>query len=391
MRPRSLTAYLALYVATYAGFGVASPFLPSLWSERGLSASQIGLLLAIGTAVRLVSAPLGGQIADRLHRPRVVLFATLAASAGVALLYLPASTVVTIGAVSLLHAATLAPVTPTADALALGQRASFDYGWVRGAGSAAFVVGTFLVAPVIDRFGLVGFLPLNAAFLAVAALCVVWLPAPPLAQPSEANRAGDLRALFANRAFRRLVVVAALILSSHAMHDAFAVIRWRAAGFSSTLISVLWSEAVVAEVAVFTLIGPWVLRRWTPARCIALAAVAGILRWVVVSQTLAPALIACVEPLHGLTFALLHLSAMRVIASTVPQGIAASAQALYGVVAAGAAGALMTLASGPLYERFGGDAFLAMAGLCVLALPFAWALGQTSAGRIEAGRIEVTT
>ena len=34
------------------------------------------------------------------------------------------------------------------------------------------------------------------------------------------------------RCFEILVLVAALILGSHAMHDAFAVIRWSAAGIS---------------------------------------------------------------------------------------------------------------------------------------------------------------
>ena len=52
------------------------------------------------------------------------------------------------------------------------------------------------------------------------------------------------------------MLVAALILGSHAMHDAFAVIRWRAAGVSPALASVLWSESVAAEVLVFFLIGP---------------------------------------------------------------------------------------------------------------------------------------
>ena len=180
---------------------------------------------------------------------------------------------------------------------------------------------------------------------------------------------GDIGALLANRAFLLTVAVAALILASHAMHDAFAVIRWRAAGFSNGLVSVIWSEAVIAEVVVFLLLGPWLLRRWRPATCAALAALAGALRWAVVSQTVTPAFIACVEPLHGVTFALLHLACMRIIADVVPDGLAASAQAFYGTVAAGVCTALITLVSGPLYGHFGGNAFLAMSGLCLLALP----------------------
>ena len=376
----ALGAYLALYVALYGGFGTASPFLPSFLSERGLTPSQIGVLLAAGTAIRLLSAPLAAQIADRLGRPRLILLIFLALSAAVALLYLPAVGFAALVGVSLMHATSLAPVTPAADALALGQRKRFDYGWVRGAGSAAFVVGTFVSGFVTDRHGLTAMLPLNAACLAAAAVCAAFLPvAKPETAGVPANRekAGDIRVLLRDRAFMLTVAMAALILASHAMHDAFAVIRWRAAGYSGQLISVLWSEAVIAEVVVFTLAGPWLLRRFSPPTCAALAAVAGVLRWVVVSLTLSPVAVALVEPLHGLTFALLHLAAMRILAVTVPANLATTAQAFYGTVAAGAASALATLASGPLYEAFGGLAFLAMAALCALALIPAFLLSKT--------------
>jgi MFS transporter, PPP family, 3-phenylpropionic acid transporter len=74
-----------------------------------------------------------------------------------------------------------------------------------------------------------------------------------------------------------------------------------------------------------------------------------------------------VQPLHGLTFALLHLACMRIIALAVPIHLAATAQALY-AVGAGAATGLLTLLSGQLYGQLGAHAFLAMALLCALAL-----------------------
>jgi MFS transporter, PPP family, 3-phenylpropionic acid transporter len=78
-----------------------------------------------------------------------------------------------------------------------------------------------------------------------------------------------------------------------------------------------------------------------------------------------------VEPLHGMTFALFHLAGVRVIGATVPRDLAATAQALYGTVAAGAATALLTLASGFLYAWLDGQAFFAMAALCAAAMPLA--------------------
>jgi PPP family 3-phenylpropionic acid transporter len=75
------------------------------------------------------------------------------------------------------------------------------------------------------------------------------------------------------------------------------------------------------------------------------------------------------QPLHGFTFALLHLACMRVLVRTVPAGLEATAQALYAAVGVGAASALLTLASGALYGRLGAEAFWFMACLCAVALP----------------------
>ena len=45
----SFDRFLVLYVAMFAAFGVASPFLPALLHERGLGPSEIGAVLAAGT------------------------------------------------------------------------------------------------------------------------------------------------------------------------------------------------------------------------------------------------------------------------------------------------------------------------------------------------------
>ena len=85
--------------------------------------------------------------------------------------------------------------------------------------------------------------------------------------------------------------------------------------------------------------------------------------------TTSPVLLSLGQPLHGLTFALLHLACMRLIVQVVPIRLAATAQSIYGTLCVGLATALLTLASGLLYERMGGSAFLVMAALCFLALP----------------------
>jgi PPP family 3-phenylpropionic acid transporter len=257
-------------------------------------------------------------------------------------------------------------------------RRGFEYGWVRGTGSAAFIGGTLLSGQTVSAWGLDVIVGLQALLLGTAAVAARVVPELRHARATEAMRApaGGVLLLLRLPQFRRLVLVAALILGSHAMHDAFAVIRWRAAGVSPALASVLWSESVAAEVLVFFLIGPALVTWLTPAGALAVAALAGLLRWAVMAQSAAVLALALVQPLHGITFALLHLACMRLLARIVPPGLEGTAQALYGTVGIGGATACLTLVSGALYARVGAHGFWAMAALCALAVPLTWPLRQ---------------
>ena len=365
-----LPRFLALYGALFCAFGVASPFLPGLLLQNGVAPALLGVILAAGTAIRLVSGPAGGRLADRTHRPALVLAGFTGIAAVVALGYVPSRGFLPLLLIGMGHAAVLAPINPVADALALGSasvKPGFDYGWVRGAGSAAFIVGTLLAGQLVGPAGLGVIIWLNAGFLAVAALTGWRVPNQVAGSPDRSN--GGWRALIGIPSFLPLMAIAALIGGSHAMHDGFEVIRWRSAGLSAQQSSILWSLSVAGEVLVFFYLGRKILAWIGPARALALSAVAGFVRWGAAALTASFGVMALVEPLHGLTFALMHLACMDVIRRIVPTNLAATAQAFYGTVAVGAASAAMSLLSGRLYGAIGAPAFWAMAGLCACALP----------------------
>lgn len=358
-----------------------SAFLPSFLADHGLSGEQIAFILAAGTIARLVAGPAAGRIADHWQAPRTVLTAAAAAAGFFGLFYIIAFGFLPLLAVSVVHAAVTAPLAPLADALALAAstRASFQYGWVRGAGSAAFVAGTLLSGQLIDRFGLSFIIIASSVLFSLMAFSSLLIRA-----PREPSRHADISSpeaflsLFGIPVFRRLLLVTALVVGSHAMNDAFAVISWRKAGFSGATISLLWSESVVAEVVVFFVIGPWLLSRLGPAGAAGVSAVAGVLRWTVMGWTTSLSALVWVQALHGLTFALLHLAAMQLISRQIPERLSATAQTVYGAFALGLASAALTVASGYIYENFGRHAFWAMALLCAIALPLVKGLHQGS-------------
>src|SRR5882757_704532 len=83
----SFDRFLLVYSTMFAAFGVASPFLPALLHERGLGPSEIGALLAAGTAIRLITGPVISRLADRLGKHRQILTLLLAMAAVIAFGY----------------------------------------------------------------------------------------------------------------------------------------------------------------------------------------------------------------------------------------------------------------------------------------------------------------
>jgi MFS transporter, PPP family, 3-phenylpropionic acid transporter len=393
--------FAALYAALFIAFGAFSPFQPALLAQYGLHPEMLSFTLAAGTAVRLLAGPAAGRLADLLAAPRAILSSVTLLAAIAALAYLTLRQPWALLFVAVLQAAALAPVVPIADTLSLaastptGRSAAgfrgFDYGWVRGVGSAAFILGVTAAGRIIGRFGYSAILFLNAAMLALGAAIAAKVPNR-LGRHAAANRllrrqatGAGIAALLRIAVFRRLLLVAALVLGSHAMHDSFGVIRWQAIGISTSTAGLLWSEGVFAEIVVFLFVGRLALGHLGPASSASLAAAAGVVRWAVMARATSVTPIALTEPLHGLTFALLHLVCMDVIRATVPRHLAATAQTVYGTLAIGASTAVLTLCSGVLYAHLGGGGFWFMGALCGLAVPLS--RGLKLAGRDEQRRL----
>jgi len=275
---------------------------------------------------------------------------------------------------TVIQAACLAPTTSLADALSVNAARprlagrEFEYGWIRGSASLAFFLGTLTVGQLISQTDVT---PISCSWRLPAQPDCYLLSLLAPRRTGGTSLIGELGELLRIPRFRMMVLVSSSIYGSHAMYDAFAVISWSAAGIEPSVISILWSEAVAAEVVVFFLIGPALLHRFGARGAAVLAAVAGTVRWSVAGVTTSVLTLSILQPLHGLTFALLHLASMRMMQTLVPVGLAGTGQSIY-AFGSGCLTAVLTLLSGILYAKFGAAAFLLMALLCAVALPLAW-------------------
>ena len=172
-------------------------------------------------------------------------------------------------------------------------------------------------------------------------------------------------------------------MSSHALHDGFEVLRWEDGGIGREGGAIM-VRGRPGRGCRFHGTGSDAPEASGPAGAAALAASAGVVRWSVTAVTAWFPAMALVEPLHGLTFALLHLACMQMLSVVVPPALAATAQGIYGGIAVGTMTATMTLVSGPLYGVFGPRAFWSWRSF----VPLRWIASRCAgSGAMRSGRI----
>jgi PPP family 3-phenylpropionic acid transporter len=91
------------------------------------------------------------------------------------------------------------------------------------------------------------------------------------------------------------------------------------------------------------------------------------------------------QTLHAMSFGAAHLAAIHFMTHAVPEDRAATAQGLYAAVVAGLVLGAVTIACGPLYRAFAGEAYAAMAILALVGAAAAWRLVRLWRGGLIVG------
>lgn len=367
-------------MGAYFAANAVNAFMPLWFSDRGLSASDIGQVLGAAALLRVLAGPGWGNVADRLGRRRPVLFCAAATASGLGVAYVAASGFLPLLLIASVQGVAASAINPLADslALALARERRIAYGPVRAVGSAAFMAATAGTGWLLAWAGSWLVPWLQALGYAAAAAFSLALP------EAVGTRAGAQAlaglALFRIPAFRLAVVSTALIQGAHAAFYGFAALYWRSQGIGDSVIGLLIAEGIVAEILLFAR-GRRLIERLGPAGLTGCAAGASVLRWVVTGFALPLPVLVLVQPLHAATFAMQHLSAMLVLSRFVPRERAATAQAIHSALGYGAPTGLMMLVSGWVYARYGGVVFWVMAVVGGSAVFLVRPLARVTAGQ----------
>lgn len=359
------------YAGIFIGTGASLPYMPVWFGDHGLSGAQIGMILAAPMLARVFTGPALAVWADGFGLRRTPLM-LLGLGSGIAF-----------GAIAVVHgfpawlvcwlaaACLQGGMSPLGDVLTLrlAAREGFAYGPARSVGSLAFVIGNLVGGAVLAAAGSGAILTwtVTAALLS-GAVARLLLPAEPVqesgAAVSRSDRWAGLGQLLRDRAFVLIIVSAGLIQATHAFYYGFSALLWRRQGVPEALIGVLWGVGVVAEIG-FMLMAERIRRRVRPERLILLGGIAALLRWCVSPLVLPAALLFPLQALHALSFTATFIGSLQLIQRQAPARYASAAQSLATTLSSGLLIGLATLASGPLFDRFGPAGYLAMAAMAL--------------------------
>jgi PPP family 3-phenylpropionic acid transporter len=366
----------AFYAGYFLVIGTLTPFWPVFLKGKGMNAAEIGLLLSLTLLARVLASPVIARIAERTGRSRAPALVAAALALLISLAFFAAEGFVALLAVSAAAFFAFSCLLPLGESLTLDiAPVESRYGRIRLWGSLSFIVSAAAGGHLLDVAPAPSAETILALVLATLLLALVGTALlPERRQAPMPKDAAPLRALLAQRRFALMLGAMALLSASHTVYYGFATLHWQQAALSNTLIGLFWAEGVVAEIVLFGA-GAALAGRLGPAGLLALAGLAGAIRWPLTALTAEPAILAFLQLLHAGTFGAMHLGVMLFIGRFVPRAMGVSAQGAYAAAGALATG-LGLFGAGWLYGAIGESAFHVAGALAALGLAAALMLSR---------------
>lgn len=361
------------YFFYFASLGALIPYWGLYLDSLAFNASDIGSLMAIIMATKIISPNIWGWIADHTGRRMAIvrLGSLLAAICFIGIFF--TAQFWWLALVMLLFSFFWNAALPQFEATTFNhlQTETHRYSSIRLWGSIGFIIAVWGLGEVLSNIGM-GYLPsvLLVLFLGIWAMSLL---VPEDAAGHLALDHEPLRKLLLHPAVIGLLVSCFLMQASHGPYYTFYSIFMKGYGYSLWFIGTMWALGVFAEVLVF--LG---MHRLVPVfglkPLLLTSLVLASLRWLLIGlfpQNIAIMFFA--QCLHAASFGVYHASAIQLIHQYFRGKHQGKGQALYSSLSFGAGGAFGSFLSGYAWETIGGNmTFMLAALLSLLAVIIAW-------------------
>ena len=360
----------AFYLFFFAALGALLPYWGVYLRTLGYSPGEIGSLMAIIAATKIVAPNLWGWLADRRGERLPIVRVGTGLAFVLFLGVFPAEGFWALALVMALFSFFWNAALPQFEANTfnwLGDGRE-RYSRIRLWGSIGFIATAASLGPLLDRFGET-VLPwcLAALFLALW-LASLAAPAAPRSDVAHADH-GSILGVLRRPHVWSLLLVCFLMQASHGPYYAFFSIYLQDHGYSGLAIGGLWALGVIAEIGVFLAMHR-LLPRHGSLRLLLASLGLTALRWLLIARFVdQPVVLVFAQTLHAASFGLYHAVAISLVDRFFTGPHQGRGQAFYSSMSFGAGQAAGSFAAGLLWAvGGGGTTFAAAAAVAVAAL-----------------------
>ena len=377
-RPEQSLNFALFFFAYYGYVGVFSPYASLFFSERGLTAGQIGVLMSLLQVMRIFGPNLWGWVADHSgQRVGVLRLTSLAAVLTFCGMFYGQSFLYFFIVMVVVNLFTSAQ-GPLSEALMLSAMRGdlTHYGRLRLWGSVGFIVSVMAAGQLLDSYG-VQLMPWIAmALLAMVSVVTIRMREEPVSSHKEVK--GSVRELLQRREVLAFFASTFLMVAAHASLYVYYSLYLSQIGYSKTVIGLMWSLGVIAEIVFFYYQAP-LFRRFGVKNLMLMSLAVGVVRFLMIgfgAESLFFLLIA--QVLHAATFGVHHSSSVATLQRWFFGALQARGQALYISISYGLGGTLGGLLLSACWDTLGARpvyliaAIFSLLGLVAAALSYRW-------------------
>lgn len=377
-RPEQSLNFALFFFAYYGYIGVFSPYASLYFAEHGLSAAQIGVLMSLLQVMRIFGPNLWGWVADRSGQRVAVLRATSVAAALAFCGMFYGQVFLHFFAVMVLVNLFTSAQGPISEALMLSSMRGdlTHYGRLRLWGSVGFIVSVMCAGQLLDWYG-IDLMPWIAlGLLMMVAGVALRMREEPV--QAHAHDTPSVRQLLRKREVLAFFASTFLMVAAHASLYVYYSLYLAEIGYSKTVIGLMWSLGVIAEIVFFYYQAP-LFRRFGVKNLMLMSLLTGVVRFLMIggaAQSLLVLLVA--QVLHAATFGVHHSASVATLQRWFSGPLQARGQALFISISYGLGGSLGGLLLSACWDTFGARlvyliaACLAMAGAGAAMLSYRW-------------------
>jgi PPP family 3-phenylpropionic acid transporter len=377
-RPAQSLNFALFFFAYYGYVGVFSPYASLYFADRGLSATQIGILMSLMQVMRIFGPNVWGWVADQSRRRVLVLRLTSVAAALTFCGMFVGQTFVFFFALMVTVNLFTSAQGPISEALMLSSMRGdlTHYGRVRLWGSVGFIVLVTVSGYALDWQG-IELMPWIALLMLVMVTSVTFSlheePPTQHAQPSN-----SVRELLSRKSVVSFFASTFLMIAAHSSLYVYYSLYLSDMGYSKTVIGLMWSLGVIAEILFFFYQAP-LFRRFGVRKLMLFSLAIAVVRFLMIgwgAQSLAILLVA--QVLHAATFGVHHSASVATLQRWFAGSLQARGQALFISISYGLGGTVGGLLLSACWDTFGARwvyvlaAIMSLLGLFAAQLSYRW-------------------